>query len=150
MRFWLGALCLFFGLIATTPGLRAAEVIAVTLDKAKILRLDRPAAVIILAKPEIADVVLESPRFLFLIGRQPGETSFTILDSARNEILAGVLAVVPEDERHISVIRHCSAKGGGNCAPEETLSCVAGRCTTVETPGAGVKTTGGAGAGAPN
>jgi hypothetical protein len=146
----LASFALILGLSCLSGFALAGDVIAVPLGKTKILRLDRPAAVIILAKPEIADIVLESPRFLFMIGRQAGETSLTILDSGRNEILVGTLAVTPEDERHISIQRHCSAKGGGNCVPEETLNCINGRCTVVETPGAGTKTTGGAGAGAPN
>ncbi|MFA6021545.1 MAG: pilus assembly protein N-terminal domain-containing protein [Rhodospirillales bacterium] len=150
MRRKTASLVLALGLIGLAGQARAAEVITLTLDKAKILRLDRPAAVIILAKPEIADVVLETQRLLFMIGRTAGETSLTILDSNHNEILAATLAVSPEDDRHISILRHCRAQGGGNCVPEETLNCAAGRCTIVASPGADTKTTGGAGAGAPN
>lgn len=144
--FQLGLLSLLA--LASLP-LQAAEVITVTLDKAKVLRLDRPASVIILAKPEIADVVLETSRFLFMIGKMPGETSLTILDANRNEILAATLAVLPEDERHITISRSCRSAGGGNCPPEETLNCVNGRCSAVIQTGSDGKT-GGAGAGAPN
>lgn len=135
-------------LIPAAPA-SSGELITVALDKAKTLRLDRPAAVIMLAKPEIADVVLETPKFLFLIGRTAGETSLTILDANHNEILTATLAVVPEDERHISIQRHCRSQGGGNCLPEETLNCAGGRCAAVPTPGL-EKTTGGAGAAPPN
>ncbi len=148
MRRVLLTVWLVIAMTAICAPLGAAEVITVTLDKAKVLRLDKPASVIILANPGIADVVLESPRFLFMIGRIPGETSLTILDANRNEILAATLAVVPEDERHITILRNCRGQGGGNCPPEETLNCVAGRCSSVILPGADSKTTGGAGAGA--
>ncbi|MBF0267761.1 MAG: pilus assembly protein N-terminal domain-containing protein [Alphaproteobacteria bacterium] len=150
MRPRLAPLVVLLALLGMTPALQAAELITVTLGKAKVLRLDKPAAVIILAKPEIADVVLETKKFLFMIGRMAGETSLTILDANSNEILVATLAVVPEDERHISILRHCRAQGGGNCVPEETLACANGRCTVVETPGTATQTTGGAGAGAPN
>lgn len=149
MRLALSMLAVLWGLSAWATPAQAAELIAVTVDKAKVLRLDRPAAVIILANPAIADVVLENPRFLFMLGKAPGETSLTILDSARTPILEATLAVVAEDERHISILRHCRAQGGGNCVPEETLNCVNGRCTTVPTPTAATNSTGGAGAAAP-
>ncbi|CAA6605472.1 exported hypothetical protein [Rhodospirillaceae bacterium LM-1] len=150
MRLRLAPLVIFLGLLGLAPVVQATELITLTLGKAKVLRLDKPAAVIILAKPEIADVVLETKKFLFMIGRMAGETSLTILDSNSNEILVATLAVVPEDDRHISILRHCRAQGGGNCVPEETLACANGRCTIVETPGAATATTGGAGAAAPN
>lgn len=150
MRRLLCSLLAFAALLALAAPAGAGDVVTVTLDKAKILRLDRPAAIVMLAKPEIADVVLENPRFLFLIGRAAGETSLTILDASKNEILSATLAVVPENEKQISILRHCRSQGGGNCQPEETMSCSGGRCVSIPTPGQESKTTGGAGAGAPN
>ncbi len=112
-----------------------------TLDKVEFLTLPRSAATMIVTKPEIVDVVMESPTYMFLLGKQPGETALIILDSKRKEILSATVVVTPEIDRHVTVTR--GTKGG---ASEETMSCgQGGRCTTIATPGAEKPSSGGGG-----
>ena len=65
----------------------AVAQIKVTVNKAHLMRLDGDASVIMLADPSIADVVLESRRLIFILGRTPGETNLFILDRRGNKIL---------------------------------------------------------------
>ena len=109
-------------LLATLPVL-AAEHLTVTVDKAKVLRLQRDAATVMVANPTIADVVVESPRMIFILGIEPGETSLHIFDARGNEILEAALVVVPNSERQVTINRP---------NVEETLSC-SPRCAVVAT-----------------
>jgi len=72
----------------------ALDTVQVVVNKAKIMRLSGDADVVLVANPEIADVVIDSPRLLFVLGLQAGETSLLVLDEAREEILHANVMVV--------------------------------------------------------
>ncbi len=104
----------------------AAEPLRLTVDKARLLHLDTDAGTIMVADPTVADVVLESPRLLFIVGRAPGETNLYILDDDGAEILHTDLVVVPNDDREVTLDRN---------TVEVTFSC-APRCAQTAEPGA--------------
>ncbi len=104
----------------------AAEPLRVTVDKAHLMRLDNDAGIVIVADPTVADVVLESPRLLFIVGRAPGETNLYILDVDGGEIVRTDLVVVPNADREVTLDRN---------TVEATFSC-APRCARIATPGA--------------
>ncbi len=100
------------------------EALHVVLDKSQLVRLTRDAKVVMVANPDIADVVIEDSRTIFLIGRSPGETNLFALDSRGNEIIQTPVVVVPNPVREVTIHR----PGG-----EATLSCMP-RCAAVPTP----------------
>ena len=53
----------------------------IEVDKAHLIQLDENAATVMIADPAIADVTVESPRLIFVIGHAVGETSLFILDA---------------------------------------------------------------------
>ena len=53
----------------------ATDTIKVLVNKARMMRLDGNAEVVLIANPEIADVVIDSPDLIFLLGVETGETS---------------------------------------------------------------------------
>ena len=108
-----------------------ATVCIVTVHKGQILRPQRPAKIVLVADPEIADVVIESPKLVFILGRQPGETSLFVLDEKGDEIHNIDIVVRPNAKGPVTVHRDTE---------ETTLNC-APRCVTIET------TAGAAGAG---
>ena len=71
--------------------------VVVVVNKARILRLEGEADVVLVANPEIADVVIDSPSLLFVLGLQAGETSLLVLDEAREEILVTNISVVSNE-----------------------------------------------------
>ncbi|MCH7929654.1 MAG: pilus assembly protein N-terminal domain-containing protein [Proteobacteria bacterium] len=97
-----------------------------TVDKAHLMHLDTDAGTIMVADPTIADVVLESPRLVFIVGRAPGETNLYILDVNGAEIVHTDLLVVPNVDREVTLDRN---------TVEATFSC-APRCARIATPGA--------------
>ena len=136
MRRYLAAIAVF-ALFGTLPA--AAEVMNVFVDKTHVLHLNRDASVVMIANPNIADVAVESPRLIFVIGRNPGETNLHILDGNGRQLLHKDLVVLANPERHVTVHR---------ATEEVTFSC-APRCAQVVTPGAAdAKKAGGAAGGA--
>ncbi|MFQ5785175.1 MAG: pilus assembly protein N-terminal domain-containing protein [Alphaproteobacteria bacterium] len=114
----------------------AAEPMSIAIDKVRLMHLDADASVVMVANPVIADVTIESPRLLFVLGRSAGETNIYVLDSNGDEILHSPLVVVPKSGREIAVNRNVQ---------EATLSCDP-RCAGVPTPGATFKNQGSSGA----
>ena len=115
--------------VVAVVGSAAAERLRVELDKAVLLRLEKDADVVFVANPSVADVTVESPRTLFVLGLAPGETSLRILDADGKDVLATTIVVVPIEERTVTVSRN--TPGGG--ADELTYSCDP-RCAQVRTP----------------
>jgi hypothetical protein len=102
----------------------AAEVIALEIGKAQLIRLPTTPDVVMLGNPAVADVVVEDNGLLFLLGREPGETNLLILNEAGKVILSSSVIVVPLSKRRVTVDR----------GPEVfTLSCDP-RCVPVATP----------------
>ena len=103
-----------------------ADVLRVALDKVEILRLEKPASVVLVGTPEIADVTVESPRLILLVGKKTGETNLLILNGQGETVYTFTLVVVPEIDRHVTV--HRSSDG------VSTLSCEP-TCVAVKNPG---------------
>jgi Flp pilus assembly secretin CpaC len=103
----------------------AADTLQITVDKGRHLRLDQDAGIVLVAEPNIANVVIESPRMIFILGKRPGETNLFVMGRDGKAILQADIVVVPNDPRQVTVHRSST---------ESTLSC-APRCAGVRTPG---------------
>ena len=82
-----------------------AETLDVRLDKAEIHRLAKPAAVVFVGNPDIADVTIEEPTLMFVIGRSAGETNMINFDDTGEQIGDYDIVVVAERDRHVTVNR---------------------------------------------
>lgn len=58
-------------------------------NKGRLVRLERPAATVFVANPEIADIQVKSPSLVYLLGRRPGETTLIAVDAAER-VLANI------------------------------------------------------------
>jgi hypothetical protein len=123
---WLATLLLFAALFGPALPVQAAELLTVTIDKIRVLRLKSDASTVVVARPEIVNVVLESPRLVFVYGLSPGETSLHVFDNEEKEVYTADLVVAAKTARQVSVHRGVA---------ETTLSC-APNCMRVATPGA--------------
>ncbi len=137
-----GLLLIASVVIAASAGQASAQeqdTLRVEVDKAHLIQLKEDAATVMIADPEIADVAVESPRMVFVLGRALGETTLFILDADGNRLVdanilveaqadmveaeadtpAPSLAVAPapakQKEQQVTVVR--------NVTEEETLSC---------------------------
>jgi Flp pilus assembly secretin CpaC len=77
----------------------------VIVDKGHILKLAQDADVVLVAQPEIANAVIESPRLIFILGKKPGETNLFVMDRAGNLIVKSDVVVVPNEQRQVTIHR---------------------------------------------
>lgn len=93
---WLHPL-LFIGVIllglATPSAVQAARMIDLESGKGQIIRMPRPVEYVFVADPEIANVEVRSPTFIYVYGKSVGETSLYALDSNAREMVAATVSV---------------------------------------------------------
>jgi len=65
---------------ASQPAPLASRDIVVDFDQAMMLRLERPAAEVVVGNPSIADVLIQTSKVLVLTGKSFGETNLIVLD----------------------------------------------------------------------
>ena len=120
------------GAVVTFPAgsARASEVepvlndaIIVTVDRAKIFRISRPAATVIIGNPSIADATVEDERTLVLTGRSFGVTNIIILDAEGEPVVDRTIVVRSHEANTVRVYRRSSRETYA-CAPvcEPTLT----------------------------
>jgi hypothetical protein len=119
---------------------RQTEPLRIPVDKAEALTLDPASAVVLIANPAIADVVLERNHLLFVLGKTPGATSLFVYSEAGRPLVEREVVVVPQDNRVVTITRETTPTDY-YCEPR----CVA----TSAVPGGGAAAGGAAPAGAP-
>ncbi len=97
MRNRVGALALFVlavlwpmaaaAQISGTLAPEAEESLTLELNEGQLIRLDRPAASVFIANPNVADVNIRSTQLVYLLGRAPGKTTLFALDADDNVII---------------------------------------------------------------
>lgn len=66
-----------------------SEPVQLEINKGSLIRLDRPAASVFIANPEIADIQVKSPTLVYVLGKKVGETTLYAVD-AGDRILANL------------------------------------------------------------
>ena len=64
--------------VATAPGAFAAEPLSVMIDHAKVMHISRPAEVVIVGNPGIADATIQDQQTLIVTGRSFGSTNLIV------------------------------------------------------------------------
>ena len=77
----------------------------VIVDKAEVINVAGTPSVVLIANPQIADVIVEHNRLVFVVGKSPGETRLYVYDNAGRRLLEREVVVVPEDDRAVTVVR---------------------------------------------
>ncbi len=75
--------------------------LSIEVNKGTLIRLDRPAAEVFIANPDIADVQVKSNRVIYIFGQAQGETSFYALDKDDQTIFSSNVTVT----RNLSALR---------------------------------------------
>ena len=97
--------------------------IIVTVDRAKVFRISRPASTVIIGNPAIADATVEDDRTLVLTGRSFGVTNLIILDKNGEPIVDETIVVRGHEANTVRIYRRASRETMA-CAPvcEPTLT----------------------------
>jgi len=102
------------------PALPAAAAdsvpISVKVNMARILRINAPAATVIVGNPGVADVTIQDPQTLVLTGKSYGQTNLIVLDAMGNPIADTLLEVVQQQADTITVYQG-SSRTTLACAP---------------------------------
>jgi len=91
-----------------------ADTISVAVDRAKVMRISRPADVVIVGNPAIADATVQDNQTLIITGKSFGTTNLIVLDSMGQSIADSIVTVISSDEGLVTVYRR---------AARQTLSC---------------------------
>ncbi|PCH47578.1 MAG: pilus assembly protein CpaC [Hyphomicrobiales bacterium] len=99
------------------------SVLEVTIDRAKVIRIDKPADTIIIGNPSIVDATIQDANTLILTGRSYGVTNLIVLDSNGDPIVDETI-VVKSHETHTVRIYRRSLRETFACSPvcEPTLT----------------------------
>ena len=92
----------------------APQQLKVTVDRAKVVRLDRAADTVIVGNPMIVDATIQDSRTIVLTGRSYGVTNLIVLDSLGEPIVDETLIVQTHEENVVRIYRRAS---------RETLAC---------------------------
>ncbi|MEM7214049.1 MAG: pilus assembly protein N-terminal domain-containing protein [Pseudomonadota bacterium] len=114
--FFAGMLCLAGSVMysqAAEQGGREKAVV-VTVDQAKVFRVSRPAATVIVGNPAIVDATVEDEQTLVLTGRSFGVTNLIILDEVGDAIVDQHVVVTGSETNTVRIYRRES---------RETLAC---------------------------
>ncbi len=85
--------------------------IALNLTEAKFLKLDKPAKSVFLSNPGVADIDLQSARYLYIVGRGVGASDLFILGEEDEEMFSTRLTV-GIDARRLSTAAQRAVTGG--------------------------------------
>jgi Flp pilus assembly secretin CpaC len=113
----LAVLC-SIGLVAAlaSPALADATPVSVKVNMARILRINAPAATVIIGNPGIADVTIQDPQTLVLTGKSYGQTNLIVLDNMGNPI-ADTLVEVVQDLANVVTVYLGDKRGSMSCSP---------------------------------
>lgn len=99
------------------------EPVTVTVDRAKVFRISRPASTVIIGNPAIADATIEDDVTLVLTGRAFGVTNLIVLDQDGEPIVDETIIVRGHEQNTVRIYRR-DARETMACAPvcEPTLT----------------------------
>jgi Flp pilus assembly secretin CpaC len=119
----IGAALLGLAAAATNGGAALADVVDVTIDFAKILKLDRPATTLVIGNPGIADATVEDEKTVILTGKTAGATNLIVLDEKGAEV-ANLVVRVSSDIRQLTTVFYGSKRQTFSCSPtcEQVIS----------------------------
>jgi len=109
------ALALCLGPVGSTLAQDGAP-INVNVNMARILRINAPAATVIVGNPGVADVTIQDPQTLILTGRSYGQTNLIVLDNV-GEPIADTLIEVVQMQAGVTTVYNGLSRQSLACAP---------------------------------
>ena len=99
----LAALAVASTMLSPVAAMAESASVSVKVNMARILRINAPAATVIVGNPGIADVAIQDPQTLVLTGKSYGQTNLIVLDAQGNPIADTMLEVVQEQAGLVTV-----------------------------------------------
>lgn len=93
-----------------------------TPDKSEIIRLNRPAARVILGNEQHLSIFIDSPERIVLVPRTPGATFFTVLGE-NGDIIMQRHAIIGSPQKNYIRVRNSCNGGNGDCQNTRVYYC---------------------------
>jgi hypothetical protein len=97
----------------------AGDPIQVTVDQAKVMHIARPADIVIIGNPGIADATIQDSQTLIITGHSFGTTNLIVLDAKGQAIAEELVSVQPNEADLVTVYKVNKENGPSR----ETFSC---------------------------
>lgn len=97
--------------------------IKLTPDKSELVRLDRPAASIIVGNPNHLSILADTSQTLVLVARAPGATQFTVLDKNGAIVMQRHVIVASPKEKYMRIRRSCAGSDDDTCQSTSVFYC---------------------------
>ena len=97
----------------------AGDPIQVTVDHAKVMHIARPADIVIIGNPGIADATIQDSQTLIITGHSFGTTNLIVLDAQGQAIADEVVTVQPNEDDLVTIYKVNKENG----PTRETFSC---------------------------
>jgi Flp pilus assembly secretin CpaC len=91
--------------------------VTVKVNMARILRINSPAATVIVGNPGVADVTIQDPQTLILTGKSYGQTNLIVLDASGSPVADTTIEVVL-DQADLVTVYMGEKRTSLACAPE--------------------------------
>lgn len=95
----------------------AGEPIDIKLDRAKVMRIARPAATVILGNPAIADATVQDRKTLIITGRSFGTTNLIVLDQSGDPIADELITVSAPNDDMVTLFSG-DTRSSFSCSPD--------------------------------
>lgn len=95
----------------------AADPIQVVVDQAKVMHMSRPADLVIIGNPAIADATIQDSQTLIITGHSFGMTNLIVLDADGLVVADENITVAPQNEQVVTVYRRASRQTY-SCTPD--------------------------------
>lgn len=96
--------------------------IHLTPDKSEIIRLDRPAARVILGNEQHLSIFIDAPDRIVLVPRTPGATFFTVL-SEEGDVIMQRHAIIGSPQANYLRVRNSCNSSSGECQNTQVYYC---------------------------
>ena len=74
----------------------SGESVSIEVNEGALVRIDRPAAAVFVANPDVAEVAVKSPRLIYVFAKKPGQTTLFAVDQ-KEAVVANLNVVVTHD-----------------------------------------------------
>lgn len=92
-------------------------------DRSEIIRLDQKATTVISGNPNHLSIIPSNSQELVLVGRMPGATYFTALNSKGEVVMQRHVIVAGPKEKYVRIRKSCAASGNTACQPTQVYYC---------------------------
>ncbi|MBJ2149342.1 type II and III secretion system protein family protein [Paracoccus sp. IB05] len=127
----------FLTVAAVTPGF-AQEVwsagrggLSLNVSEAKFIKLEEPATAVFLSNPDVAEIDLQSARYLYIVGRNIGESNLFVLGENDEQILSTTISVGIDAARLASAAQSSISGGSVSVKTVEGAVFLSGRVRSI-------------------